>query len=78
MAVILNHKTMKFRLTDRTGTVGRVDEVEFGHTPAGPVTRGYVYTADGRRLLEAQIPMGIGSTAVVVPKRYVVPKGGYV
>ena len=37
-------------------TVARVDETEDGRTRRGRVLRGYSYTQDGRRILEAQIP----------------------
>lgn len=52
----LNHRTMKFRLIDSGHTVARVDETEIGRTRSGPVIRGYSYTDDGRRILEAVIP----------------------
>lgn len=52
----LNHKTMKFRMIHEFKTVARVDEVETGHTADGRVHRGYSYTQDGRRILEATIP----------------------
>ena len=55
--VVLNHATQKFRLTEAGRTIARVDEIEFGQTKAGPVTRGYSYKEDGRRVLEAVVPM---------------------
>lgn len=54
----LNHKTQKFRLVEGGVTVARVDEIELGNTKSGMVTRGYVYTEDGRRVFEAQVTMG--------------------